>query len=107
MRIVVCVKQTAAGDLNPFDACAYEAVLQIPDGEVILLSTGPDMWIVGETPRSFAESIGKDIVVICKEEFMSDRPHSFEKRFAAYVQEKQPEVILWGSDAWSKAVAPK
>jgi len=42
MRIVVCVKQTAAGDLNPFDACAYEAALQIPDGEVILLSMGPD-----------------------------------------------------------------
>ena len=43
MRIVVCVKQTAADDLNPYDACAYEAVLQIPDGEVTLLSIGPDM----------------------------------------------------------------
>ena len=30
MRIVVCVKQTAAGELNPFDACAYEEALQIP-----------------------------------------------------------------------------
>jgi len=65
------------------------------------------VWIVGETPRSFAESIGKDIVVIRKEEFMSERPYSFAERFAAYVQEKQPEVILWGSDAWSKAVAPQ
>ena len=42
MRIVVCVKQTVAGELNPFDACAYEAALQIPDSEVILLSMGPD-----------------------------------------------------------------
>ena len=42
MRIVVCVKQTAAGELNPFDACAYEAALQISDSEVILLSMGPD-----------------------------------------------------------------
>lgn len=42
MRIVVCVKQTAAGELNPFDACAYEAALQIPGGEVILLSMGPE-----------------------------------------------------------------
>lgn len=42
MRIVVCVKQTVSGELNPFDACAYEAALQIPDSEVILLSMGPD-----------------------------------------------------------------
>lgn len=41
MRIVVCVKQTASGELNPFDACAYEAALQLPASEVILLSMGP------------------------------------------------------------------
>ena len=41
MRIVVCVKQAANGDLNPFDACAYEAALRIPDAEVILLSMAP------------------------------------------------------------------
>ena len=42
MRIVVCVKQTIQGDINPFDACAYEAALQIPNAEVILLSMGPE-----------------------------------------------------------------
>ena len=42
MRVVVCVKQTAAGELNPFDACAYEAALQIRGAEVILLSMGPE-----------------------------------------------------------------
>ena len=42
MKIVVCVKQTVAGELNPFDACAYEAALQIPNAEVILLSMGPE-----------------------------------------------------------------
>lgn len=36
------MKQTVAGELNPFDACAYEAALQTPDSEVILLSMGPD-----------------------------------------------------------------
>lgn len=65
--------------------------------------------IVGEAPRSFAESISEDIVVIHKEDFMKagDTYRDFAERFAAYVQEKQPEVILWGSDAWSKAVAPQ
>ena len=77
------------------------------------------VWIVGETPRSFAESISEDIVVIHKEDFMNSEAfchkssnihndtRTFAECFAAYVQEKQPEVILWGSDAWSKAVAPQ
>lgn len=42
MRILVCVKQTVSGELNPFDASAYEAALQIPNAEVILLSMGPE-----------------------------------------------------------------
>ncbi len=43
MRILVCVKQSAGGELNPFDACAYEAALRIKgaDDEVILLSMAP------------------------------------------------------------------
>jgi electron transfer flavoprotein alpha subunit len=77
------------------------------------------VWIVGETPRSFAESISEDIVVIHKEDFMNSEAfchkssnihndtRTFAECFAAYVQEKQPEAILWGSDPWSKAVAPQ
>ncbi len=41
MRIVVCVRQSVAGELNPFDACAYEAALCVSGAEVILLSMGP------------------------------------------------------------------
>lgn len=67
------------------------------------------VWIVGESPRNFAESISEDIEVIHKEDFMKGDATSrdFAERFAAYVKEKQPEVILWGSNAWSKAVAPQ
>ncbi len=42
MRIIVCVKQKADGDLNPFDACAYEAALRVDNAEVILLSMAPE-----------------------------------------------------------------
>lgn len=38
MRIAVCVRQSAGGEINPFDACAYEAALRIPQSEVVLLS---------------------------------------------------------------------
>lgn len=41
MKIVVCVRQSTTGDINPFDACAYEAALSVPNAEVVLLSMGP------------------------------------------------------------------
>ncbi len=41
MRIVVCVRQGLDGEINPFDACAYEAALCVKDAEVILLSMAP------------------------------------------------------------------
>ena len=42
MRIVVCLKQSASGELNPLDACAYEAALSIEGAEVIIISMGPN-----------------------------------------------------------------
>ncbi len=44
MKILVCVKQAQNGELNPFDAVAYEAALRIKgaDDEVILLSMAPE-----------------------------------------------------------------
>lgn len=41
MKIVVCVRQALDGELSPFDACAYEAALRMPNAEVTLVSMGP------------------------------------------------------------------
>jgi len=41
MKVLVCVRQSVSGEINPFDACAYEAALGIANAEVILLSMGP------------------------------------------------------------------
>lgn len=40
MKILVCVKQVTSGELNPFDACALECALRIPDSEITILSMG-------------------------------------------------------------------
>lgn len=40
MKILVCVKQVQSGELNPFDACALESALRIPDAKITLLSMG-------------------------------------------------------------------
>ncbi|MBR4061056.1 MAG: FAD-binding protein [Lachnospiraceae bacterium] len=67
------------------------------------------VWIVGEAPKTFAESISDDITVIHKADFTNDDGNyrEFVERFVEYIKERKPEVILWGSDAWSKAVAPQ
>lgn len=41
MKIVVCIRQGLDGEINPFDACAYEAALCVNGAEVVLLSMGP------------------------------------------------------------------
>ena len=41
MKVVVCLRRGLDGELGAFDAAAYEAALQIPGAEVILLSMGP------------------------------------------------------------------
>ncbi|MBQ8431974.1 MAG: FAD-binding protein [Clostridia bacterium] len=41
MRIVVCIRQGQDGEINPFDAAAYEAALRLEGAEITLLSMGP------------------------------------------------------------------
>ena len=41
MKIVVCIRRGLDGEINPFDACAYEAALRVSGAEVTLLSMGP------------------------------------------------------------------
>lgn len=40
MKVAVCVRQGLDGEINPFDASAYECALKIPDAEITLLSMG-------------------------------------------------------------------
>lgn len=42
MKIVVCVKQSADGEINPFDASAYETALGIEGAKITLLSMAPE-----------------------------------------------------------------
>ncbi|MBR4910315.1 MAG: FAD-binding protein [Clostridia bacterium] len=41
MKILVCARIQPDGEINPFDACAYELALSVPGAEVSLLSMGP------------------------------------------------------------------
>ena len=41
MKIVVCVRQGLDGEINPFDACAYETALRLDSSDITLVSMGP------------------------------------------------------------------
>ena len=67
MKIVVCVKQSADGEINPFDASAYETALGIDGAEITLLSMGPEKTV------PFLESLtrlgAKNAVLLCDRAF--------------------------------------
>ena len=79
MKIVVCIRQSADGEINPFDASAYETALQIKDADVTLLSMGPqktasfleNLTHLGAKEgiseiKSFAENIGAGLAATRK-----------------------------------------
>ncbi|MBQ4155229.1 MAG: FAD-binding protein, partial [Clostridia bacterium] len=42
MKIVVCIRRGLDGEINLFDACAYEEALKIDNAEIVLLSMAPE-----------------------------------------------------------------
>lgn len=94
MKIVVCVKQTVAGELNPFDACAYEAALQIPNAEVILLSMGP------EKSKDFLLNLtrlgAKEAYLLCDRAFAGADTLATSYALSLAIQKLQPELVICG-----------
>jgi len=94
MRIVVCVKQTASGELNPFDACAYEAALQIPEGEVILLSMGPEKtkeWLLNLTRLG-----AKKAYLLSDKAFAGADTLATAYTLSLAVRKLEPELVICG-----------
>ena len=94
MKIVVCVKQTVAGELNPFDACAYEAALQIPNAEVILLSMGP------EKSKDFLLNLtrlgAKEAYLLCDRAFAGADTLATAYTLSLAVKRLHPDLVICG-----------
>ena len=94
MRVVVCVKQTVQGDINPFDACAYEAALQIPDAEVILLSMGPEKskdFLLGLTRLG-----AKKAYLLCDRAFAGADTLATSYALSLAVKRLEPDLVICG-----------
>lgn len=94
MRIVVCVKQTVQGEINPFDACAYEAALQIPNAEVILLSMGP------EKSKEFLCNLtrlgAKEAYLLCDRAFAGADTLATSYALSLAVRRLVPDLVICG-----------
>ncbi len=94
MKIVVCVKQTVQGDLSPFDACAYEAALQISGAEVILLSMGP------EKTRDFLFNLtrlgAKEAYLLCDRVFAGADTLATSYVLSLAIKKLKPNLVICG-----------
>ena len=94
MRIVVCVKQTVQGDINPFDACAYEAALQIPKAEVVLLSMGPEKskdFLLGLTRLG-----AKSAYLLCDRAFAGADTLATSYALSLAIRKLEPDLVICG-----------
>ncbi len=94
MKIVVCVRQSAAGELNPFDACAYEAALSIPQAEVTLLSMGPPS--VEPFLKSLTRLGAKGAVLLTDRAFAGADTLATAYTLSLAIEKLKPDMVFCG-----------
>ncbi len=94
MKIVVCVRQAVSGEINPFDAAAYEAALRISGAEVILLSMGPTKT------EGFLKNLtrlgAKSAYLLCDSVFAGSDTLATAYTLSLAIERLKPDVILCG-----------
>lgn len=94
MKIVVCVKQSANGEINPFDASAYEAALNMPNGEITLLSMGP------QKTAPFLEELTRlgahRAVLLCDKAFAGADTLATSYALALAIKRLEPQLVVCG-----------
>lgn len=94
MRVVVCVRQSVSGEINPFDACAYEAALRLPGAEVILLSMGPGK--AGDFLLGLTRLGAQRAVHLCDSAFAGADTLATAYTLSLAIDRLRPQLILCG-----------
>lgn len=94
MKIVVCVKQSADGEINPFDASAYETALGIDGAEITLLSMGPEKTV------PFLESLtrlgAESAVLLCDRAFAGADTLATSYALSLAIKRLNPDYVFCG-----------
>ena len=94
MKIVVCIRPGADGDISPFDACAYEEALKIEGAEVILLSMGPPA--VKDLLLRLTRLGAKRAVLLCDSAFAGADTLATAYTLSLAVKKLSPDLIMCG-----------
>lgn len=94
MKIVVCIRQGIDGNISPFDACAYEAALNIAEAEVTLLSMGP------ESAKGFMHSLtrlgAKKVILLSDKAFAGADTLATAYALSLAVKRLKPDLVFCG-----------
>lgn len=94
MKIVVCVRRGLDGEINPFDACAYEAALRIPEAQITLLSMGPAD--VGDFLLRLTRLGTAEAVLLCDKAFAGADTLATAYALSLAVRRLEPQVVFCG-----------
>ncbi len=96
MKILVCVKQAVSGELNPFDAAAYEAALRLrtPEDTVELVSMAPAKS--EELLLSLTRLGASTAYLLCDRAFAGADTLATAYTLSLAVKRLQPDLILCG-----------
>lgn len=94
MKIVVCIRQGLGGEINPFDACAYEAALGISGADITLLS------MASEKSKDFLLSLtrlgAKDAVLLCDSAFAGSDTLATAYALSKAIEGIGPDLVFCG-----------
>ena len=94
MKIVVCIRLGADGEPGPFDACAYEAALQVPSAEVTLLSMGAPS--AKERLMHLTRLGAKNAVLLSDKAFAGADTLATAKTLAKALRRLSPDLVICG-----------
>lgn len=94
MKVVVCVRQGVSGEINPFDACAYEAALKIPEAEVVLLSMGPQKSF--DFLKDLTRLGASSAVLLCDKAFAGADTLATAYTLSLAIKKLKPDLIICG-----------
>lgn len=94
MKIVVCIRRGLDGEINPFDACAYEAALQMEGAEVTLLSMGPRD--VEQTLLSLTRLGARQAILLCDKVFAGADTLATAYALSLAIKQLSPDLVFCG-----------
>lgn len=94
MKIVVCIRQSADGEINPFDASAYETALRIEGAEITIMSMGP------QKTAAFLENLtrlgAKEAVLLTDKAFAGADTLATSYTLSLAINRSKPDLIICG-----------